>query len=378
MVRARCSYLPVSLSIFTLFVRLILGILIVVFFQCMTALLNPVARERQGIKWGPLSYTVVMFSLATVYTATKLNVQSVSFIDNREFPGIDGSIAPGPLGYLWSNSRALCTVPNLMFLMSNWLADGLMVGSLFNVVRVRVSNTYFPSSSTVVTWFTPRTPGSSSSPSLCTLPLQARIWVLHEPAFWADVINIATGIMFFYRTWIPDATDWKSLNLRFSIPYFSISISLNILLTLMIIIRLVLHTRNTRTTATALVGVSGLYRTVITMLVESSALYAVSSLLVIGTYISGTCSADLFLPILAETQVCAFTWSQYLDRLSDVNTDWIGHRSTPHHQASRQPKRVDEQHHSHRTYWLFQGRGSKGVEGRWRHSPQCVPHGFGG
>jgi len=73
----------------------------------------------------------------------------------------------------------------------------------------------------------------------------------------------------------------------------------------MIITRLVLHSRSTRTTASALAGIGGLYRTVITMLIESSALYAVSSLLVIGTYLSGNCSADLFLPILAETQVIA-------------------------------------------------------------------------
>lgn len=129
----------------------ILGVLIVVFFQCMAALLNPVSRKRQGTKWGPLSYTVIMFSLATVYTATRLNVQSVSAIDNREFPGI-GSLPPGPLGYMWYNSRTLCTVPNLMFLLSNWLADGLMVGSLFDVPRM--SHIQFSSSSTVATWFT--------------------------------------------------------------------------------------------------------------------------------------------------------------------------------------------------------------------------------
>ena len=148
---------------------------------------------------------------------------------------------------------------------------------------------------------------------------------------WANIDHTATGILFLYRTWIQDTIDWKTFNIRFSIPYFSISISLNILLTLMIIIRLVLHSRSTRTTATALAGIGGLYRTVITMLIESSALYAVSSLLVIGTYLSGNCSADLFLPILAETQVCAFQLPQSLDRLSDMTTDWIGYCSAAHH-----------------------------------------------
>ena len=119
----------------------------------MAALLDPVNRRRQGIKWGPVSYTTLMFSLVTVYTATNLNAQSVSFIDNRAFPGIEGVLPPGPLGYLWYNSRVFCTVPNLMSLLNNWLADGLMVGPLFHPVQV--SNAGFSSSSTDAMWSIP-------------------------------------------------------------------------------------------------------------------------------------------------------------------------------------------------------------------------------
>ena len=124
-----------------------------VFFQCMAALLSPVDRRRGGIKWVHVSYTVLMFSLATVYTATNLNVQSISFINNREFPGVEGVFPPGPLGYLWFNSRMLCTVPNLMFLLNNWLADGLMVGFSLDVVHLSYANP--SSSSTDATWSIP-------------------------------------------------------------------------------------------------------------------------------------------------------------------------------------------------------------------------------
>jgi len=154
---------------------------------------------------------------------------------------------------------------------------------------------------------------------------------LHERVLRVNTVNIATGFSFLYRTWVQGPIDWKTFSIRFSIPYFSISLSLNVLLTLMIIVRLVLHSRNTRTAAAALAGIRGLYRTVITMLIESSALYAVCSLLVIGTYLAGNCSADFSLPILAEAQVCAFPRSRSLDRLSDMTTDLIGHRSAAHH-----------------------------------------------
>jgi len=115
-----------------MFARLIPGILIVLFFQCIVALFNPVYRKRDGIKWGLVSYTVAMFSFVTVHTTMHLNNQSVSFIDNRDFTGPHGALL-GPYGY-WQSAirlRALGMVPNLMYLLNNLLADGLLVGSSF-------------------------------------------------------------------------------------------------------------------------------------------------------------------------------------------------------------------------------------------------------
>lgn len=100
------------------------------FFQCMAALIDPIHRRREGVKWGLLSYTVVMFSFVTVFTAMNLNIQSISYIDNREFPGVEGVLPPGPLGYQWFiYSKAITIVPNFMFLLNNWMADGFLVGS---------------------------------------------------------------------------------------------------------------------------------------------------------------------------------------------------------------------------------------------------------
>ena len=101
------------------------------------------------------------------------------------------------------------------------------------------------------------------------------------------------------------------------IPYLSISVSLNVLLTLMIIIRLVLHDRNIRAATWFRVGISGLYKAVSIMLIESCALFAVSSLVVVVAMVRGISGledarypaafvVDIFFPILAETQVRIF------------------------------------------------------------------------
>ena len=100
------------------------------FFQCMVALLNPVYRRGEGVKWWLVFYTVAMFSFVTVYTAMNLHIQSNSFINNR---GRYSSYTSDPLFYQYFTHRtALGLTPNVMFNLNNWLADGLLVSSSFD------------------------------------------------------------------------------------------------------------------------------------------------------------------------------------------------------------------------------------------------------
>jgi len=104
------------------------GTVIVLFFQCITALFDPANRRGGPIKWGLVIYTALMFSVVTIFTAINLHIQSISFIDNREFPGVDGIAPPGPLGYQYFIYSVPITIaPNVMFLINNWLADGFLV-----------------------------------------------------------------------------------------------------------------------------------------------------------------------------------------------------------------------------------------------------------
>ena len=96
----------------------------------MAALLNPVNRTKGGFRWGLVVHTVAMFSFVTVYTATNLDIQSISYIDNRNFPGIKGVLPAGPLAYqLLILPEAVSVVSDVMFLLNSWLADGLLVSS---------------------------------------------------------------------------------------------------------------------------------------------------------------------------------------------------------------------------------------------------------
>ena len=115
----------------------------------------------------------------------------------------------------------------------------------------------------------------------------------------ANNINTALGIVFI----------WESSNANFttadvSIPYYSVSTSLSVLLTFMIATRLVKYNKNVRNATGAPGRGGGVYGTAVTVFVESCALYAVNYILFLGTWAAFTSAANIFYPLLAEIQVC--------------------------------------------------------------------------
>ena len=173
--------------------------------------------------------------------------------------------------------------------------------------------------------------------------------------FRATINNVAMGTILTYQSVVPPAGLWSA------IPYFSISLSLNVLLTLMIIIRLILHARNTRT-ALGITGIGGLCKTIVTMFIESCALYAVNSLLFIVPWGTHNYAENIFLFILSQTQVRALPRSRPLDRLSNTAICCADYRSTTHHSTSRQQECVDEKHYGLRTSRFAQSRESGEVD----------------
>ena len=146
---------------------------------------------------------------------------------------------------------------------------------------------------------------------------------------------------------------WIAILRAISIPYFSVSASLNVLLTLMIVIRLILHGREVRAATGSPAGISGLYKAVATMLIESSALYSMTSLLLVILWATKSNASPGILPIIGEVQVRDFPRPRSSNRLSNVTTPWTGDRSTTHHQTGCKSERVNEQHHRYREYRLF-------------------------
>ena len=107
------------------------------------------------------------------------------------------------------------------------------------------------------------------------------------------------GITVLYQSAQVISSEWAMLT------YYSISVSLNVLLTLMIVVRLILHTRNVRTVM-GKSGIGGLYKAIIAMLVEPCSLFAANTLLFIGLWAPYHYAEEIFRSTLSVTQVRTF------------------------------------------------------------------------
>ena len=138
-----------------------------------------------------------------------------------------------------------------------------------------------------------------ASVGMCSSPRRP-----NTPTLSAHVTCTVMGIVFIYETVQPAfVSSHNTTAVNIGLSYFSIAFSLNIILTLMIVIRLIMHSRNSRNALGAPAKAGGLYKVIVTMLVESSALYAVTFLLFIVPWSIKSGVQLIFFPILADAQV---------------------------------------------------------------------------
>lgn len=124
-----------------------------------------------------------------------------------------------------------------------------------------------------------------------------------------------------------------------SLPYFIITLSLNILLTIMIIARLASRSRNIQNAMGVSTGTSKLFKAIASIFAESCLLFLINSLLFLPSLIVGGRLAFISFPPLAQSQVSivyAFpqctTMFEYSFLIVSQRT---GHRSVPPHSTNR-------------------------------------------
>ena len=101
--------------------------------------------------------------------------------------------------------------------------------------------------------------------------------------------------------------------MQFTLPYFAISIPLNVLLTLLLVVRLLRMSYDLRETLGKEHGAA--YTSIASTLIESATPYAIAGLVFIITYGRDSNVQNLVLPVLAQIMV-SLRYSSELRRLN--------------------------------------------------------------
>lgn len=114
------------------------------------------------------------------------------------------------------------------------------------------------------------------------------------------------AILFLYQVSFPEVSIFAPSAANFGLAYFSLATTLNTLLTMLICGKLLLEQRRLKRTQGIHPNASSNipYKSIISIFVESSALYSVTSLIFIGTYAANNVVSGIFLTILSQIQVC--------------------------------------------------------------------------
>jgi len=240
------------------------GIVFTLFCMCFRSLLNNMNRSNYQKKLFFLVYISVMFILGSLFFGACAEMTQLSFIQYRLFPG-------GPSNY----ENVEFSIPadeagNVAFVLTNWCADALIVWRCTIIYK----------GSRIPTWIAAALPCLMYAAELAL----GLLWL----------IQISSPSSSPFQTSAADTINW-------TLPYLSVAVSLNVVVTLMIVARLLAH----RHYMTKVLGPGHVshYTGVAAMIVESAALYSAFALLFIIPFGVGNSIANTFLQALSQVQV---------------------------------------------------------------------------
>lgn len=114
--------------------------------------------------------------------------------------------------------------------------------------------------------------------------------------------SFAVAVVFAIETASPSGF-FSQTTISFAVPYFALSLGLNIFLTLLIVIRMYYYRRHGRSVFGSQYGKH--YTSISTMFVESASLYCICAILLLGTYIVQNPINQIWLGLSPSIQIIA-------------------------------------------------------------------------
>ncbi|KAJ3574053.1 hypothetical protein NP233_g2024 [Leucocoprinus birnbaumii] len=232
------------------------GVHLTLFIWCFHLLLR---KKKSRPDYLLMLYVSLLFVMGNIGNGTNIKVGELTFVDNRNFPG-------GPNAYFGTGAGPVGLTCNVVYIINTWFQDGLLLYR-FWMFFARGGR-----------WYLAFLPGIMF------------------------LASVALSLILIVMLCVPGITLWSTISINLAIPYWAISIALNVIITACISIRLLYMRYQMRN---ALVGTGTEYISVTSMMVESAAIYTINGLIFLVSYAVNSPIQNLALPVLGQTQSIA-------------------------------------------------------------------------
>jgi len=237
---------------------LVFGILICLYFQCSTLLWAQRSRKLSVIL---MAYITVLFLILIMFVSVSAGTSQQMFIDDRAYP-------EGPVQYfLDTQSLPINVLWIVTFFLLTFFADSLIFWRCWIIWSVSHRRAAY-----IATAF----------PFLMLLA------------------SFVLGILWVLQSSQPGLSLYSKVPVAFGISYYTLSIGVNIILTFLITIRLLIYRRRFKATSTE--APVQVYTSLLTIFIESAALYSVFSICYLVTYAIGNSINNVFIGFTTGAQ----------------------------------------------------------------------------
>ncbi|CCM06008.1 uncharacterized protein FIBRA_08251 [Fibroporia radiculosa] len=244
--------------------NIVYGVQLALFAMCFTALVRVKNGDKSKARrqLALLVFTCVIFVIGTLFMGAQVKFTQLALIENRNYPG-------GPSVYYKAEfSNSVDEIANVCFVVGNWIMDAFLVWRFLVIFR-RCGSTWVA--------------------ALACLPC---LMLLASVALGTTLLVQMMG-----------SSPFSFVNITLS--YYVLSLTLNILVTLLIVGRLLLFRRSITRTLGPLHASSIPYVTISAMLIESASLYSVFALLFLVPFGLNNALANVFIQTVSQVQIVA-------------------------------------------------------------------------
>ncbi|KAJ6500148.1 hypothetical protein C8R47DRAFT_284047 [Mycena vitilis] len=239
------------------------GMVVILFFLCMHLLLFAPAKKISWWTIGLACYIGVLFALSTIYIGALAEFSQEAFVDGRNIPG-------GPNTF----EDVMFSIPidmlaNVTMVILSWMSD------LINIWRCYVIYK------------------SSDIPGLTVIAVPVVMLLA----------SIIFGVCWLKQVGTASSSPWNTSGINFTTPYFTMSLALNIFVTLLIVARLMLYRKQINQALPSGTEHGAQYVSLAAMVFESAAIYSLFSLLFLVPFIMKQPLSQLFIQALSPVQI---------------------------------------------------------------------------